>query len=120
MIQFEYKQAIILRSDLKMSCGKAISQACHASISASYKTEKVHPDWLKEWMNEGQRKIILKVPSIEDFKSIDNKAKKFKISSIYISDKGLTELKSGTITTLGLGPAPSKLMNKVIGNLHLF
>ncbi|MFX1531469.1 MAG: peptidyl-tRNA hydrolase, partial [Promethearchaeota archaeon] len=31
----EYKQVILIRTDLKMSTGKKCAQSCHASVSAS-------------------------------------------------------------------------------------
>ena len=52
------KQAIIIRSDLNMSKGKAAAQAAHASLEA-YK--KATDDMCDEWETEGQKKVVLKV-----------------------------------------------------------
>jgi len=117
---FEYKQAIILRSDLTMSCGKAAVQACHGAVSASEEAKKQHVLWFRDWMEEGQRKIVLKVNSQEELLELEKKAKKLHIPTYLVSDMGLTELPPGTTTALGVGPAPSGLIDKITGNLPLY
>ena len=52
------KQAIVIRSDLKMSKGKLAAQAAHASLEA-YK--KASPENAEKWESEGQKKVVLKV-----------------------------------------------------------
>jgi len=117
---FRYKQVIILRSDLKMSCGKAAAQACHASLTASEEARRRRPSWWKAWMREGQRKIVLRVDSEEELLEKETEAKESGIPSALISDMGLTELPPGTITALGIGPAPERLIDKITGNLPLY
>jgi PTH2 family peptidyl-tRNA hydrolase len=117
---FRYKQAVILRSDLKMSCGKATVQACHGAVSASEETKNHRPLWFRNWMEEGQRKIVLRVESEAELLELEKKAKKLRISTYLVSDMGLTELPPGTTTALGVGPGPSNLIDKVTGNLPLY
>ena len=117
---FEYKQAIVLRSDLRMSTGKATAQACHGAVSAAEEVRKQKPSWFGGWIEEGQRKIILKVNCEADLLELENKARATKIPISLISDRGLTELPPGTLTTLGIGPAPSNLVDRVTGNLPLY
>jgi len=117
---FGYKQAIILRSDLLMSCGKAVAQACHGAVSVSEEVRKQHPSWFYAWIEEGQRKIVLRANSKEELIDLEKKAKKLGISTYLVLDMGLTELAPGTVTALGIGPAPSSLIDKVIGNLPLY
>lgn len=119
-VTFRYKQILILRSDLEMSCGKAAAQACHAAVSAAEKTRKTHPSWWRRWMQEGQRKIVLRVHSEEDLLKIEKEIKRSKIPASLISDMGLTELPPGTVTALGAGPAPSDLLDGVTGDLSLY
>ena len=116
----EYKQVIILRSDLGMSTGKAAAQAGHAAVSASEKCRKQHPVWWKRWMNQGQRKIILEAKTESDLMIIKQNTERAHIPIVLIVDQGLTELEIGTKTCLGIGPAPSYIIDKVTGNIPLF
>jgi len=72
-----------------------------------------------KWYSEGQRKIVLKVPTEEDLKILENIAQKRKIVTSMITDAGLTEIPPGTITCLGIGPALEKEIDMVTGNLPL-
>ncbi|MCX8170436.1 MAG: peptidyl-tRNA hydrolase Pth2 [Candidatus Bathyarchaeota archaeon] len=118
--QSRFKQVILLRSDLKMSPGKAAAQASHAAISSSEEARKTHPSWWKEWIESGQCKIVLRVNSEAELLDLERKAKELGLPTALISDMGLTELKPGTITALGIGPAPSSVIDKVTGSLPLY
>jgi len=110
------KQAIILRKDIKMSVGKQISQACHASIAAFLKTDKKDRE---KWISEGMKKIILKVSSEKELKDFYRVFKKEKLPCELIKDAGLTQIETGTITALGIGPANDKEIDRVTGKLKL-
>ena len=47
------------------------------------------------------------------------KADELKIVSQIITDAGLTEIPAGTKTVLGIGPAPSNLIDQITGDLQL-
>ena len=119
MTNFRYKQVIVVRTDLKMSIGKTAAQAGHAAVSAAEKAREKHRKWWHEWMEEGQRKIAVKVDSEEDLARIKREAEALGLPSTLVTDRGLTELKPGTKTALGIGPAPSELMDKVTKKLPL-
>jgi len=110
------KQAIILRSDIGMSVGKLCVQACHASIGSC---ENVDFNVLKSWKTEGQKKIVLEVQSRDEIVKLYKKAKDMKIPCFLVKDAGLTELKPGTITALGIGPDNEEKINKITGSLKL-
>ncbi|MEM0286170.1 MAG: peptidyl-tRNA hydrolase, partial [Candidatus Methanomethyliaceae archaeon] len=59
------------------------------------------------------------VESLEELMEIKNKVEKEGLPNSLISDAGLTELEPGTITCLGIGPAPSSEINKIVGHLKL-
>jgi len=120
MSEFKYKQVIVLRIDLKMSRGKIAAQAGHAAVSAAEEARKRCPGWWKAWMEEGQCKIAVKAESEEELLELERKVKELGLPSALVTDRGLTELPPGTITCLGIGPAPSDRVDKITGELNLF
>lgn len=119
MSEFEFKQVIILRTDLGISRGKIAAQAGHAAVSAAEKARKKHEDWWRAWIAEGQCKVALKVNSEQELVALEKEAKTAKLPCALISDRGLTEIPPGTVTCLGIGPAPSPLVDKITGKLPL-
>lgn len=115
----EFKQALIIRSDLKMSVGKIAVHAAHASISAAEECRRINVEWLDKWIVEGQKKIVLKIRGLKELLELYDKAKKMKLPTALVEDAGLTELEPGTVTALGIGPAPTDKIDKIIGNLPL-
>ena len=120
MSEFKYKQAIVLRADLGMSRGKVAAQAGHAAVSAAEESRKKYIEWWSSWLKEGQCKIAVKAESEKELLGLERKAKELGLPCVLITDRGLTELPPGTITCLGIGPAPSSEVDKVTGKLSLF
>ena len=116
---FEYKQCIVLRTDLKMSIGKLVSQACHASLEASEKARKSKRRIWRAWMEEGSKKVILGVESLDELEELARKAEELGIVNSLIIDRGLTEVPPGTKTALGIGPDRAEKVDKVTGRLKL-
>ena len=116
---FRYKQVIAMRTDLKMSRGKIAAQAGHAAVSAAEEARKKHSDWYKAWIAEGQCKIAVKAESEQELLELEKKAKKSKLPTALIIDRGLTELPPETITCLGIGPALSAQIDAITGKLPL-
>jgi len=110
------KQAIVIRKDIKMEKGKIVSQGCHASILAYLKVKESDG---KKWIKEGMKKIVLKVYSEKDLIELYKLSKKEKVPCELIVDRGLTQIKSGTVTALGVGPAEDKKIDKITGKLKL-
>ncbi|MHA1410032.1 MAG: peptidyl-tRNA hydrolase Pth2 [Candidatus Odinarchaeia archaeon] len=119
MVEFEYKQVLVIRVDLGMSKGKIAAQAAHAAVTSSEKTRKYAATWWSNWFNEGQKKVVVKVSSEKELIDLKNAAEKNGIPSALITDRGLTEIPPGTITALGLGPAPNNVIDKITGHLPL-
>ena len=117
--EFKYTQNIVVRADLKISKGKLCSQVAHAAVSAAEEARRLKPSWWRGWLKEGQRKVVLKVGSLEELLEVKKVAGELGIPTALVQDKGLTEVPPGTVTCLGVGPAPIELVDKVTGKLKL-
>jgi PTH2 family peptidyl-tRNA hydrolase len=97
----QYKQIIIIRSDLGIDCGKKCVQVAHASVmGADCGDEKI----TKMWRKCGMRKIVLKVPDTLTLVRTVSKAASLGIKSALVVDAGLTQLEPGTTTCVGFEP----------------
>jgi len=119
MSEFRYKQAIIIRTDLKMGKGKIAAQASHAAVSAAEEARKHREDWWEAWLEEGQRKVVVKVRSETELLQLKREAGKMRLPFALIYDRGLTQLPPDTLTCLGIGPAPDDEVDKITGKLPL-
>ncbi|TRO49731.1 peptidyl-tRNA hydrolase [Candidatus Bathyarchaeota archaeon] len=119
MSEFEYKQVIIFRSDLKLSKGKIAAQAGHAAVSAAQEAHNRCRRWWEAWLFEGQRKVAVKVKDENELLELEKQANDLGLPNALIVDKGLTEIPPGTITCLGIGPAPAAKVDSVTGKLSL-
>ena len=109
------KQVIVVRKDLKLSKGKLAAQVAHASFSSSQLASRTA---VKTWEKDGQKKVIL-AAGMKQLTEIKKKCRKLKIPCSLVSDAGLTEIPSGTITCLGIGPADDSKIDKLTGSLPL-
>lgn len=110
-----YKQAIVVRADLKMGKGKIASQSGHASIASFLKSDKRDRE---KWIKSGMKKVVLKVSSEKELKDLYKLAKKEKLPCELIIDKGLTQIPP-SITALGIGPSEDKKIDKITRKLKL-
>jgi len=109
------KQAIVVRSDLKMGRGKIAAQACHASVSA---LEKANAATYAEWVFSGMKKIVLKIESKKALLELFELAKK-RFPASLVKDAGLTQVKPGEPTCIGIGPADENDIDRLTGSLRL-
>jgi len=119
MSEFRYKQVVVFRSDLRLSKGKVAAQAGHAAVSAAEEARKHRREWWEAWMDEGQRKIAVKVKNEKELLELERQAKELALPNALIIDKGLTEVPPGTVTCLGVGPAPTEKIDKITDRLPL-
>lgn len=111
-----YKQVIVVRKDLGLGKGKLAAQVAHASVSAMKLADK---DIVEVWEREGAKKVVLKAESLAKVRALYKKAKASKIPSVLIKDAGHTQLKRGTTTCLGIGPAEDRRIDEITKDLKL-
>ncbi len=112
----EFKQCIIVREDLKLSSGKLAVQVAHAAVLAMERADK---RIVRDWKEEGQRKIVLKARTLQDVFRLRDEAERTGVAAAIVIDAGLTEIPPGTVTALGLGPAPEAQIDRITGGLKL-
>jgi len=112
----ELKQVIIVRTDLKMSKGKVAAQVSHASVECILKS---HKDMVEDWRSQGMKKIVLKVKDQKELGKYKQLAEDNNLITAMITDAGHTEIPSGTVTCLGIGPDDEEKIDKITGELQI-
>ena len=107
------------KQDLRMGTGKIASQVGHAAVLGVEESRKSNKLWLKNWFEEGQPKIVVKVNDLEELLEVLKDAEDLRVPVIVVQDRGLTQIPSGTLTCICLGPAPSDIIDKVTSELKL-
>lgn len=117
----EYKQVVIVRTDIKMSKGKLAVQVAHAAVEAVIRCleSPICKENIFIWRSQGQKKIVVKVKSLDEILEIKKEAEDLGLITALIADAGLTEVPPGTITALAIGPAPANLIDKITKSLPL-
>ncbi len=99
-----------------MPKGKAIVQACHASVEAVLKSTR---EKIQEWKNQGMKKVILKVTDEKELIDFQKKAKTAKLATALITDAGKTFFKEPTKTCLAIGPDKEEKIDKITKKLKI-
>jgi len=110
------KQVILVRQDLKMSKGKTAAQCSHASLEATFNSDKKQ---VEKWRKAGMKKVILKVKNEKELINYQIEAESMGLTTGLITDAGLTELKPGTKTCLGIGPEDEEKIDKLTHDLKM-
>jgi peptidyl-tRNA hydrolase, PTH2 family len=110
---------IVARKDLDLSKGKLAAQVGHAAVECTLKAQKYARDALAEWLSGGQMKAVVKVAKEEDLYPLKALAERAGLCTALIRDAGHTEIPAGTVTVLGIGPGPARVVDQVTGHLAL-
>lgn len=129
----DYKQVLVVRSDLNMQRGKEDSQVAHAAMSFLTKactigppdeadmclfTTKV-PASTVPWLENAFTKITLAATSEQQLLDIKAACDAADLLNHLVTDNGYTNAGQGrgvqTITALGIGPAHRDLIDQITG-----
>lgn len=107
--------------------GKIAAQCSHATL-ACYKTlsrtaarqpTSAAAKILQRWERLGQAKIAVQVKSQDELLTLMGKARSLGVTAEVIQDAGRTQIDPGSLTVLGVGPAPKSLVDQITGGLKL-
>ena len=110
------KQVIVVNQSLKLPKGKLAAQVAHAAVGAFIEaSDEARLDWL----GEGMPKVVLQAQDETELRRLLDLALQNGIPALLIEDAGRTVVPEGTVTCLGLGPAPDEEIDRLTGELKL-
>ena len=114
------KMVMVVRTDVGMGKGKVGAQCAHAAVMCYKKALKEAPDLVSQWEGGGVTKVCLKIDSEEGLLELASAARDAGVVFGVVRDAGRTQIASGTVTVLGIGPAPLDIVNQITGHLKLY
>lgn len=111
----------------KPTAGKMAAQCSHATLSCYKKIGRAaqknptSPEAriLRRWEQRGQAKVAVQIKGQDGLMDLMGIARSLDITAEVIADAGRTQIDAGSLTVLGVGPAPKSLVDKVTGHLKL-
>ena len=110
------KQVILVRADLKLPKGKMAAQVAHAAVDAVLNSDSKK---VKDWRNQGMKKIVLKVKDEKELIKYLQLAKEDGLKTALITDAGRTVIAPGTKTCVGIGPDSEEKIDAITGKLKM-
>lgn len=100
------------------------AQCSHATLACYKALARSAPDsaerkLLQRWEKRGQAKIAVQVKSEAELMDLRWKALDAGLTAEVIQDAGRTQIDPGSLTVLGVGPAPKSAVDKITGHLKL-
>ncbi|KAL0245561.1 peptidyl-tRNA hydrolase [Cryptococcus tetragattii IND107] len=115
----EMKLVLVVNDELKMTKGKIVAQAGHATLACAMTLKEANPKLFKAWQMQGQPKIALRGANTEEIETLAAQARSVNLCARTIRDAGRTQVAPGSKTIVGIGPGPAKLINTITGKLKL-
>lgn len=122
-----HRIVLLVRDDLKMDRGKVAVQCSHAALllytlpSSSSTAFSSHPlsrdvaRWRSAWQAEGHPTLPLRVPDLDSMHALAHEAQQRGLPTAIVRDAGRTQVRSGSETVLGIGPAEGRVIDEICG-----
>ena len=115
----DLKMVFIVNHGLKMGKGKIAAQVGHGAVKATLDVANRHPLLVESWLASGQKKICVKGDDAAHLETLEREAQRLKIPTARIHDAGHTQIPSGSLTVVALGPAEPSQLEPITGPLKL-
>ena len=79
----------------------------------------IDAELIEAWLTSGQKKICVKGNDAEHLLQLEKQCKERDITTVKIHDAGHTQIPSGSLTVLSLGPDMETNLDKITGDLKL-
>lgn len=113
------KMVCVVNQGLKMGKGKIAAQVGHGAVMATMKAGVEKSMNLEQWFSSGQKKVCLKGRDAEHLLALEKQAKAAGILTTLVHDAGHTQIPSGSLTVLALGPETETALAEITGELKL-
>jgi PTH2 family peptidyl-tRNA hydrolase len=110
------KQVLVVNSALALPRGKMAAQAAHASIAAFLIAKAANRE---KWLGVGMPKIVLDGENEAQLNRLLREAHEARVPAYLVRDAGRTLIPEGTVTCLGIAPAPVREVDALTGALKL-
>jgi PTH2 family peptidyl-tRNA hydrolase len=110
------KQVIAVNRSLALPKGKLAAQVAHAAVGAFVAASAQDQ---AAWLEIGMPKIVVYAADADALIQLEIAARQQMIPACLVHDAGRTVIPAGTITCLGLGPAPADTLDPLTGGLPL-
>ncbi|KAJ3407185.1 hypothetical protein HDU80_009446 [Chytriomyces hyalinus] len=112
-----HKLVLIVNSALKMSQGKIASQCSHATLGTVLNQGSTKST-VRVWLDQGEPIIVVQSGN-DSLLDLEKRCLANGLPVYKIHDAGRTEVASGSLTVLAVGPAPNSEMDVVTRSLSL-
>tara|TARA_Y100000287_G_scaffold166773_1_gene149588 strand:+ start:324 stop:665 length:342 start_codon:yes stop_codon:yes gene_type:complete len=109
----------VVNHDLKMGKGKIAAQVGHGAVLATMKAGEKKPMYLEKWLASGQKKVCVKGTDAAHLLDLQTLADSGGILTTLVHDAGHTQIPSGSLTVLALGPHVNDILDEITGELKL-
>ncbi|RZF45928.1 hypothetical protein LSTR_LSTR008305 [Laodelphax striatellus] len=118
--QIDCHIALMINSSLKMGKGKVAAQCGHSVVALMKQTRKVSPHLYEACARGACRMQLYAVDSSDDFKRLKVAANQLSLTNYVVADAGRTQIASGSLTVLGVGPASADVIKQIVAGLPTY